>query len=351
MATIAGNVTTIGDIDDWIICAFHAGTHAYAGSAAVVAGSYSISGLTAGVPYILVGRPAVYAWSASRKTAIGDYVLATDPPDAPYYYEATAYATPNYANIQLLMHLDGANNGTVFTDETGRTITRIGSAVTSTAQSKFGGASLLVGNNNGLSTPSDAGFAFGSGDFTLEAFIYRTGTASGAQYVVSRYDTNSKRIFGLLLAADYTPLGLASSTGTSADIAVGSTTPLSINTWYHIAFERDGTTFRLYVDGVVVGSATSSASLYENSSVAVTIGCSTNGFYFPGHIDELQMANAAMYQGAFTAPSAPFLYNVTGSTEPTWVTDLDDTVTDGAIIWTNRGGLIRPLANGPLLAA
>ena len=77
---------------------------------------------------------------------------------------------PHYANVSLLLHGDGADNGTVFTDNSHspKTVTAYGNAKTSTAQSKFGGSSIFFdGNGDYLVSPSNSAFQFGTGDFTI----------------------------------------------------------------------------------------------------------------------------------------------------------------------------------------
>lgn len=40
----------------------------------------------------------------------------------------------------------------------------------------------------------------------------------------------------------------------------------------------------------------------------------------------------------------------TGATEPIWPTAVDGTVVDGGVTWTNKGAMVRPLMQGPLVA-
>src|SRR3990167_7743345 len=58
---------------------------------------------------------------------------------------------------KLLLHMDGTNGSTTFTDEIGKTVTANGNAQISTAQSKFGGASgLFNGAGDWIDVPSNA---------------------------------------------------------------------------------------------------------------------------------------------------------------------------------------------------
>src|SRR3990167_9908671 len=76
------------------------------------------------------------------------------------------------SNTIALLHFDGADAATTFTDENGRTWTGAADAQLDTAQKKFGTASLLLdGTGDYIDTPDHADFAFGSGNFTIEMFI------------------------------------------------------------------------------------------------------------------------------------------------------------------------------------
>jgi len=78
-----------------------------------------------------------------------------------------------WSNVVLLMHLDGSDGSTTFTDaKNGRTVTGNGSPALGTAQSKFGGASLnLASGTKRLEMADDADWTPGaSGPYCVEAW-------------------------------------------------------------------------------------------------------------------------------------------------------------------------------------
>jgi hypothetical protein len=82
----------------------------------------------------------------------------------------------------LLLHGDGTNGSTTITDSSisPKTVTAVGNAQISTAQSKFGGASIAFnGTTSYLTTPANSDFAYDA-DFTIECWLYLTGSAFGA---------------------------------------------------------------------------------------------------------------------------------------------------------------------------
>ena len=343
MATISGSVTIAGDPDDWIACAFDAATHAFAGVAAVASGAYSISGLTAGRAYVVACRPKTGpVWTAGNTQASGDLVIPTNPVSTPYIFSAEPSEAVD-PNLSLLMHFNGANNSTTFTEETGKTVTRTSPTVISTAQSKFGGASLFV-NGGKPSLANDAGFVFGSGGFTVECFFYNT-VSYVRQYLICR-DNQSFPIFDLTMFDDKL-IGFAKNSGGGGDVTITGTTTITQNAWHHAAFVRNGNDFRLYLDGNLDGSATYSMTLYENASQPLTIGALSNESYpFNGYIDEARVVKAGNYASSCTPPTAEFTFSKTGTSEPAWPTTPGNTVVDGDITWTNMGQLLDPLIVG-----
>ena len=85
-------------------------------------------------------------------------------------------------NDALLLHFDGADGSTTFTDSslTPKTRTANGDAQIDTADSKFSGASgLFDGTDDYITTPDSADFVLGSEDFTIDLW-FNCNAPSGA---------------------------------------------------------------------------------------------------------------------------------------------------------------------------
>ena len=91
-----------------------------------------------------------------------------------------------------------------------------------------------------------------------------------------------------------------------------STTPLSLNTWYHIAVQTNGTTIYLYVNGVLVGQAAISGTPFTPENF-FTIGQYGNAgpTFYVGDVRLVYGANPYSTSG-FTPPSAPLAPYTTG---------------------------------------
>jgi hypothetical protein len=207
-----------------------------------------------------------------------------------------------------LLHCDGADASTTFPDlavgANARVWTANGNAQVDTAQSKFGGASLLLdGTGDYLSTPSAADFIY-AGDYTVEAWI-RPNSVGTNQGVISKANAGGYSPW-LIFAATGTLQIYASSTGSSWDIINAmSFGTVSTGTWYHVALVRSGNNYFAFQNGALNNSTTGSATPLSDSS-SVLIGRQLAGVEFNGWVDEVRFSNKARWTAAFTPSVAPY---------------------------------------------
>lgn len=252
------------------------------------------SGTAASSPY----SPSVSIEDEEGNTATwnGSLVVVEGGPSDPYF-----------ANVVALLHFDGADASTTFTDVIGKTWTAGGNAQIDTAQSKFGGASgLFDGSGDSVSTPDSADFAFGAGDFTIEAWV-RVPNVTGTKVVACQWGAAGQRSW-IMQVVNSSLQFVASAAGTSPSVTIGTPgASLSSNTWHHLAVTRNGSTWKAFVDGV---AATQTASFtMHNSTDGCYIGTQTNGSTSPfnGHIDDLRITKGvARYTSDFTPPTEAF---------------------------------------------
>ena len=97
---------------------------------------------------------------------------------------------PHFNNVSLLMHMDGAEGSTNFIDSSplNKTITSVGSPTISTSFKKFGTGAGVFGTPQFLNIPN-GGFNFGTGDFTVEFWAYKT--SGGTSGYVRFFDSNA----------------------------------------------------------------------------------------------------------------------------------------------------------------
>jgi hypothetical protein len=230
----------------------------------------------------------------------------------PYRFAAAGPTDPDFANVSLLLHGDGANGSTTIIDSSPspKTVTAFGDAQISTAQSKFGGASMYFdGNGDYLATGPDSSLSLDSGDFTVEAFIYATNLSSQLSVIASSRAVSS--VSSLYWAFSVLPTGQLEfqSRYTSQYYARSATSAITANTWYHVAAVRQNNIITVYVNGVAGPTTVNDGGInLSESYVGVGIfNYPSFVFYFPGYIDDLRVTKGvARYTANFTPPTAPF---------------------------------------------
>lgn len=224
----------------------------------------------------------------------------------PYTF-AAAPTDPDFANVSLLLHGDGANNSTTFTDSSSNnfTLSRVGDVKISTTQSKFGGSSIFFdGTGDYLTLANNSAFNF-SNDFTVEAWVYPTAISSKFECIFTL------RWIGVWNSADR---GLSlcvgcllSDVGTVSDYTGGN---IATNSWTHLAVSRAGSAMKVFKNGSEVVSITATQNFGTSNAPAIGVLDTSQGparFLLTGYIDELRVTKgSARYTSAFTPPSAPF---------------------------------------------
>ena len=186
------------------------------------------------------------------------------------------------------------------TTRSGKTLTANGNAQLSTAQKKFGTASLLLdGTGDYVSLASSNDFGFGTGSFSINFWV-RLDAIGGTNQNLLDMRAGSASDTAVRL---YTTSGnLYFDVGGTAQITANSA--LSATTFHYIAIDRSGTSTKLFVDGTQVGTYSDSNN-YGNIKPLV-IGAAFDGSdATDGHIDDFRVIKgASIYQSAFTAPTS-----------------------------------------------
>jgi len=208
----------------------------------------------------------------------------------------------------LLLHGDNSTNGkqnNTFIDSSSNafTITRNGNS-TQGSFSPYGSnwSNYFNGNGDLLTIPASTSLDM-AGDFTVEAWIYRT-ASSLYEAIGGRWGTNNIWLLNL------------GGTGTQVWWQRNNTSSFtanytfSLNTWYHIAVVRSGTTTTIYVNGTSIGSLAGDTYNYTHSTRTLLIarnGGSTDGTQdFEGNISNFRIVNGtAVYTSNFTPPTNP----------------------------------------------
>lgn len=223
----------------------------------------------------------------------------------------TLPTAPPSITSNTILQINGTNAGII--DHTAKNnITTYGTAAISSTQSKFGGTSMYFnGTTDFASIRSSNLLDFGSGDFTIEMWVrFPSNTGDIRTFLTKGWGSGAFAPYVFLQTATGVTF-YSSSSGSSWDIASGVTVigTTSLNTWYHIAVTRNGSNFRIFVDGTQVGSTfTSSATLLSNSSdVTIGSGISGSSTFVNCYIDDLRITKGyARYTSNFTPTTTAF---------------------------------------------
>ena len=204
---------------------------------------------------------------------------------------------------RLRLTFDGKVTGWVTNlDRESKTISLSGNTTLSTAQYKFGTASLyLDGTGDHADISSTSEFGFETANFTVEAFF--------------RFDnvTGTKYLFDMRSAATTTAINVYADDD-NINVAVGSsnvitgTTTLLPNTWYHIAVSRSDDGTKLFINGTQDGSTYTDANNYGSSRPLAIGGDWNNANLFVGYVDEVRLTKRLpRYISGFSTPTAKFV--------------------------------------------
>lgn len=212
----------------------------------------------------------------------------------------------SYPSVSLLLHGDGADNSTVITDSSpsARSATVYGNAKISTAQSKFGGASIrLDGAGDYITFPNSSAFDLSTGDFTIEAWLYLN-TAAGGNLCGIRDNATGWQIPFALTGGKLTVTWQQWTSG-GAYTPVSCTDANATTGFAYVAIvRRSGVVTVIVNDTFGVPTAVGTGSF---TTKPLTIGVDATSFsdYFDGYIDELRITKGVA-RAIVNKPFAPF---------------------------------------------
>lgn len=223
--------------------------------------------------------------------------------DVPVQVQIQVLTDPHWGKVVSLLRFNGVDGSTTFSDAKGRVWTPEGGARIDTAYFQFGGSSALFTAGGNIRTDATTDFAFGTGDFTVEAWV-RVGAPPGGgiskdRHVFGSFAFDPDMVFFLTNGGNQPALWDSSYQHTSS---IGVPT----NQWTHVAWSRAAGTLRIFVEGVQGYSSTHSVSFASTATARVGAMNQADRF-FNGWMDELRITKGvARYIGNFTPPDRPF---------------------------------------------
>lgn len=213
-----------------------------------------------------------------------------------------------FPSVALLLHMDGANGGTTFTDSSSNAYAMtVSGGVTDTGTVKYGTASGKFANTTDKIYPTDTTvLPLGSGDFTLE-FWMKMPTIAGGSY--GNLVSTGASTGNYIISAGTTGIGGTNNKLNiwTLDGTLSSATTVTDNVWHHIAWTRSGTTARLFVDGTQEATIVDNENLNGWNLTYGGIGAGYHNAQATTYIDDLRITKGvARYTASFNPSAAAF---------------------------------------------
>lgn len=216
---------------------------------------------------------------------------------------------PYFSSVELLLHGNGADGSTVFVDSSGspKTVAPSGNAKISTAQSRFGGSSILLDGTGDYLTVSPT-IDLSVGDFCFEYEVYFTADLTQTPVLTNRGGGT-----GFWISSGYSSgllrLVWQQWTDYGKYTASAETVTHTLNTWVPICFERIGDVLTVYSGGVARVTLTTADR--PGGGLGVTqIGQDTGapGPTLNGYLDEIRLTKrtGGRYGGAYSPATSEF---------------------------------------------
>ena len=167
-----------------------------------------------------------------------------------------------------------------------------------------GGSGYFDGTGDYIQMPNNAAINFGSGDFTVECWVWKS-TSVNAYGTLCMIGAGGSGFQGFTFEVSSTR-GYAWYTQPSPFILLNYNVNPDDSTWHHVAISRTGSTTTMFVDGISRSTYSGSYTI-PSTGTTFTVGAEpTPGSYYSGYISNLRLVKGTgLYTANFTPPTAP----------------------------------------------
>jgi hypothetical protein len=222
----------------------------------------------------------------------------------PTSFEGTsAPVDPDFGSVSLLLKFDGGDGSSAFVDSSSlnKTIGISGTPSQSSAQVKWG-ASSLYSVDDSFPSASGTELDFNHTNLTVECWIHPTFISGTEKAIASKIEGSTGWVLELDLIGR---LSLTIYTGSL--IQQIGTTFISLDQWTHVAVSKEGSTWRLFVNGNLDRTFTAGNALANTSDLRISSRSDGINSYFIGYIDDFRFTTGVCrYTADFTPPDGPF---------------------------------------------
>lgn len=276
---------------------------------------------------------------------------------------------PHWKNVVLLLSGNGTHGTTNFAESKNRFIRNILTVVASNAQTKYHSTSIQFSGLNRLRFSPSCELSLMYGDFTIETWYYPQNLTVD-RTIASSCGDRSYGGWWLYTRTDGKPAFGFKSTDAS-DTVLTSSVAMTANQWAHLAVTRTGNVYRLFLNGVMVASVTSSkipdpySITYVGSYVAAYLNIGGHSAFAldygaKGFIEDFRITNGVSRyaaDGTFAVPATGFVAASSGADgDPYWndveaIVHFDEQVGTTYNIRDGRGHTVTPYLNSAVVDA
>jgi hypothetical protein len=264
--------------------------------------SFNASGINTNTAATQIG-----AWTFSSQYVTG-YITDLRILKGTALYTGTSNITVPTAPLTAITNtqlLTNYTNGAIFDNAMMNDLETVGNAQISTSVVKYGTGSLSFdGTGDYLQLKDTPNFIFGTGDFTIEGWIYLTSSGT-FRHIYDQRPTSTDGAYPTLRMNESNAMEYVQG----AAVRITSST-LSQSIWYHFALARSGTSTKLFINGTQSGSTYTDSTNYlcgTNRPFVGGSGYHVTTLSMNGYIDDLRITKGfARYTANFTAPTASF---------------------------------------------
>ena len=263
---------------------------------------------------------------------------------------------PAITNTQLLLNVANSTNFIKDNSTNNFALTNTGASAW-TAAGPFNGISILAasmifnGSSQYVSYTNTTNLQMGTGDYTIEFWIYQTNFAAAQVLLeIGRLVPGATPV----IQFDTTTGGVITFYGGTGTLLITASAANSLNTWYHVAVSRNSSNTKLFINGVQSGSTATDSTNYNQAYLWIGVNAGGASAWLNGWLSGLRvLKGTALYTSNFTAPTAPLtaiantqlLLNSTSSTNV--VTDSSPnnfalSTNAGPLSWTAAGPYAQP---------
>ncbi|WP_448680026.1 LamG-like jellyroll fold domain-containing protein [Pseudomonas nicosulfuronedens] len=221
-------------------------------------------------------------------------------------YSSSVATDPYWSMVSLLMHFEGADNSTTFTDEKGKTVTPVSDVVIKTGQGAFGTAGAYMGGGGYLTIPYSADLSFRSSLFCIESWC--KGTATSGSPTLIDFRGNGAVSSGWAIYYDAVNRALAVYDGIlhSSFVSPSNVIPAA-GTAFSWAVTRDSSgVVNMFINGTKVYAFAYDPPVTVASGIRIGMNQGGAG-HLIGYMDELRITKGAdRYTSNYTPATSPF---------------------------------------------